>query len=60
MVAGMPVAGQPPQVRGHEGLGRTEQPYCHPACAQARAVASNFAMSRGVRRSTGRPSITTA
>ena len=30
------------------------------ASAQARAVASNFAMSRAVRRSTGRQSITTA
>ena len=55
MVAGMPVAGQPPQVRGHQRIHRTEQPILHPASAQARAVASNFATSRGLRRSTGRP-----
>jgi hypothetical protein len=60
MVAGMPVAGQPPQVRGHEGIGRTEQPILPPGLRAGRAVASNFAMSRGVRRSTGRQSITTA
>ena len=61
VVARMPVPGQPPQVRGHDRH-RPHRPAGTPTrpCAHARAVASNFATSRGLRRSTGRQSTTTA
>ncbi len=60
MVAAMAVAGQPPHVRHYDFVGGTHQAYSNPACAQAHAVASNFDMSRGLQRSTGRQSTTTA
>jgi hypothetical protein len=60
VMPGMPVAGQPAHVLGLDRVRSAEQPVLPADQRAALDVASNFATSRGLRRSSGRLSMTTA